>query len=41
MTIKNFDDLIKHLAERGVRKRVAVVWASDESTQEAVARALS
>ncbi len=40
MTIKNFDDLIKHLVERGVRKRVAVVWASDESTQEAVTRAL-
>ena len=40
MTIKNFDDLIKHLVNRGVRKRVAVVWASDESTQEAVTRAL-
>ncbi len=40
MIIKNFDDLIKHLVTRGVRKRVAVVWASDDSTQEAVARAL-
>ncbi|MBR1882327.1 MAG: phosphate butyryltransferase, partial [Muribaculaceae bacterium] len=38
--IKNFQDLIQHLSQRGLRKRVAVVWASDESTQQAVARAL-
>lgn len=39
--IKNFNDLISHLVKRGVRKRVAVVWASDESTQYAVIRALN
>lgn len=39
--IKNFNDLISHLAKRGTRKRVAVIWASDESTQYAVIRALN
>lgn len=40
MTIKNFDQLINHLSERNERKRVAVVWAEDKSTQGAVLRAL-
>ena len=39
-TITNFEQLTKHLSERGERKRVAVVCASDDSTQYAVARAL-
>lgn len=39
-TIKNFDDLVAHLSNRGVRKRVAIVCASDESTQFAVGKAL-
>ena len=39
-TIKNFDQLVSHLSQQGQRKRVAVVCASDESTQYAVARAL-
>ncbi len=39
-TIKNFDQLVAHLAKRGSRKRVAVVCASDDSTQYAVARAI-
>ena len=38
--IKNFDQLEAHLAQVEQRKRVAVVWAADESTQYAVARAL-
>lgn len=33
-TIKNFDDLIAHLSQKGERKRVAIVWASDDHTQE-------
>ena len=39
-TIKNFDELISYLSGRGMRRRVAVIWASDESTQGAVGRAL-
>ena len=39
-TIKNFDDLIAHLSQKGERKRVAIVWASDDHTQEAVAEGL-
>lgn len=38
--ITNFEQLTSHLAERGTRKRVAVVCASDSSTQNAVAHAL-
>lgn len=38
--IKSFDDLIRHLSERSDRKRVAVVWASDDHTQEAISMAL-
>ena len=38
--ITNFEQLTAHLVERGLRKRVAVVCASDSSTQNAVARAL-
>ena len=39
--IKNFNDLISHLVKRGTRKRVAIVWAADESTQYAAIRALN
>ncbi|MBO4660623.1 MAG: phosphate butyryltransferase [Prevotella sp.] len=38
--IKNFNELIAHLEQRGTRGRVAVVWASDSSTQLAVCKAL-
>ena len=38
--IKSFDDLIRHLSARSDRKRVAVVWASDDHTQEALSMAL-
>lgn len=38
--IKNFDELIAHLEQRGTRSRVAVVWPSDDSTQHAVCKAL-
>ncbi len=38
--ITNFEQLTAHLNERGIRKRVAVVCASDTSTQNAVAHAL-
>ena len=31
-TIKNFDELLAHLKENNVKKRVAVVWAADEKT---------
>ncbi len=40
MTIKNFDQLEAHLSQATTRKRVAIVWAEDESTQFAAARAL-
>ena len=39
-TIKNFDELVAHLASRSERRRVAVVCPNDESTQYAVCRAL-
>ena len=39
-TIKNFEQLIAHLRERGDRKTVAVVWGEDESSQEAIVDAL-
>ena len=39
-TIKNFDELIDFLRLRCDRKRVAIVWASDEWTQKSVSRAL-
>ncbi len=39
-TITNFNQLVSHLSKKGQRKRVAVVCASDESTQYAVERAL-
>ncbi len=39
-TIKNFEELIDHLRIRGNRKRVAVVWPEDDTTQMAVSRAL-
>ena len=39
-TITNFEQLVAHLSQLGTRKRVAVVCASDDSTQYAVARAL-
>ncbi len=38
--IKNFDELIAFLERRGDRKRIAVVWGSDSSTQHAVTKAL-
>lgn len=40
-SIKTFGELTKHLAETGMRKKVAVVWAADESTQHAVEQALA
>ena len=39
-TIRNFDELVAHLADRKERRRVAVVCPNDESTQYAVCRAL-
>ena len=39
-TIKNFDELLAHLKENNVKKRVAVVWAADEKTPAACAAAL-
>lgn len=38
--VKNFEGLSAHLALNGIRRRVAVVCASDEHTQLAVSRAL-
>lgn len=38
--IKNFDELIAHLSSKGEKKRVAVVCATDPSTQYAVGKAL-
>ena len=38
--IKNFDELIAHLSSKGEKKRVAVVCATDASTQYAVGKAL-
>lgn len=39
-TIKNFDELIDFLRLRGDRRRVAIVWASDDYTQKSVSQAL-
>ena len=39
-TITNFEQLTAHLSQLGKRKRVAVVCASDTSTQNAVAQAI-
>lgn len=38
--ISNFEELIDHLRLRGNRKRVAVVWGSDDYTQKSVMLAL-
>jgi len=39
-TIQNFDELVAHLKQRPERKRIAVICATDESTQQAVLKAL-
>ncbi len=39
--ITNFNQLIESLRQRGERRTVAVVWASDPTTQGAVERAIS
>ena len=39
-TIRSFEDMVVHLAQRGGRKRVAIVWAADQYSQESVTRAL-
>lgn len=39
-SILNFDELLRHLSERKVVKRLAVVWPEDDATRGAVARAL-
>lgn len=39
-TIRSFEDMVVHLAQRGGRKRVAIVWAEDQYSQESVIRAL-
>ena len=39
-TIRSFEDMLNHLAQRSDRKRVAVVWAADHHSQEAVQLAL-
>lgn len=38
-TLQNFDELVSHLKESGVRRRVAVVCGQDDSTKGAVMRA--
>lgn len=38
--INNFSEMVKLLRSRGSKKRVAVAWASDESTRTAVRKAL-
>lgn len=38
--IKNFESLSAHLCATGIRKKIAVVCASDENTEKAVMRAL-
>ena len=38
--IKNFDELLAHLKDNNVKKRVAVVWPADEKTPAACALAL-
>lgn len=39
-SIRNFKDMASQLAQRGVRKRTAVICATDESTQQSVAMAI-
>ena len=39
-TIQNFDEMLEHLGSREERRRVAVVCPNDESTQQAVCRAI-
>ncbi len=39
-TIQNFDEMVEHLSSRSERRRVAVVCPNDESTQQAVCRAV-
>lgn len=39
-SILNFDELLRHLSEQKVVKRLAVVWPEDDATRGAVARAL-
>jgi phosphate butyryltransferase len=39
-SIRNFDELLAHLQQRGERKRVAVICPHDESTSEAVQNAV-
>jgi len=39
-SIKNFDELTAHLASKGTKSRVAVVWAEDDVTRGAVCKAL-
>ena len=39
-SIKNFDELTAHLASKGTKSRVAVVWAEDDVTRSAVLKAL-
>ena len=39
-SIKNFDELISHLSSKGEKKHVAVVCATDASTQYAICKAL-
>lgn len=39
-TIQNFDEMVEHLSARSERRRVAVVCPNDESTREAVCKAI-
>ena len=32
-TIRSFEDRVRHLAQRGERKRVDSVWAADQYSQ--------
>lgn len=38
--IKDFNQLVEHLVERKIQKRVAVVWPEDDHTREAVEMAI-
>ena len=40
MEIRNFKEMLSHLAEQGERRRVAIVWAADHNSQVSVQRAL-
>ena len=40
MEIRNFEEMLSHLAKQGERRRVAVVWAADHNSQVSVQRAL-